>query len=205
MASERAVRARLQRAGQEHLLRFCAELEPGPRAALLAELAPLEPEALREHCLRAAAAWARPPGPPPDLAARLRPLPPERLGSAVRSDPDTRRRWEEEGSAGRPGRREGRLCAARGLSVTSGSRLPLTPTSSPPRAVCIAHRAGQCPAQGRPGRRAPLAHSHTPSLHAHIGAGAFLASWPRREAGVGGESPAQPHPAPRPPTAGGRG
>ncbi|XP_019291526.1 UDP-N-acetylhexosamine pyrophosphorylase-like protein 1 [Panthera pardus] len=97
MASERDVRARLQRAGQEHLLRFCAELAPGPRAALLAELEALEPEALREHCRRAAAARACPPGPEPGLAARLRPLPPERVGSASRCDPETRRLWEEEG------------------------------------------------------------------------------------------------------------
>ncbi|XP_012510170.1 PREDICTED: UDP-N-acetylhexosamine pyrophosphorylase-like protein 1 [Propithecus coquereli] len=97
MASEREVRVRLRRAGQEHLLRFWAELAPGPRAALLAELAPLEPEALREHCRRAAAACALPPGPSPDLAARLRPLPPERVGSVGRSDPETRRCWEEEG------------------------------------------------------------------------------------------------------------
>ncbi|XP_036272789.1 UDP-N-acetylhexosamine pyrophosphorylase-like protein 1 [Pipistrellus kuhlii] len=97
MASEAAVRARLRRAGQEHLLRFSAELAPGARAALLAALAPLEPGALREHCGRAAAARARPPAPPPGLAARLRPLPPERLGSAARSDPATRRLWEEEG------------------------------------------------------------------------------------------------------------
>ncbi|XP_027950461.1 UDP-N-acetylhexosamine pyrophosphorylase-like protein 1 isoform X3 [Eumetopias jubatus] len=97
MASEREVRARLQRAGQEHLLRFCAELAPGPRAALLAELGALQPEALSEHCRRAAAACAHPPGPPPDLAARLRPLPPECVGSAARCDPEMRRLWEEEG------------------------------------------------------------------------------------------------------------
>ncbi|XP_054440738.1 UDP-N-acetylhexosamine pyrophosphorylase-like protein 1 [Pteronotus mesoamericanus] len=97
MASEQDVRARLQRAGQEHLLRFCAELAPGPRAALLAQLESLEPEALREHCQRAAAACAQPPGPPPDLAARLRPLPPERVGSVSRSDAERRRLWEEEG------------------------------------------------------------------------------------------------------------
>ena len=93
------MRARLQRAGQEHLLRFCAELAPGPRAALLAELESLEPEALREHCQRAAAACASPPGPPPDLAKRLRPLPPERVGSVSRSDAERRRLWEEEGKA----------------------------------------------------------------------------------------------------------
>ncbi|KAM5184790.1 UDP-N-acetylhexosamine pyrophosphorylase-like protein 1 isoform 1-T1 [Callospermophilus lateralis] len=97
MASESDVRAQLQRAGQEHLLRFWAELAPGPRAALLAELAPLEPDALREHCRRAVAAWARASGPPPGLAARLRPLPPERVGRARLCDPETRRRWEEEG------------------------------------------------------------------------------------------------------------
>nr|XP_045010873.1 UDP-N-acetylhexosamine pyrophosphorylase-like protein 1 [Jaculus jaculus] len=97
MASEGDVRARLRRAGQEHLLRFWAELEPEPRAALLAELAPLEPDALREHCQLAAAAYARHPDPRADLAARLQPLPPDRLGSASRSDTETRRRWEEEG------------------------------------------------------------------------------------------------------------
>lgn len=119
MTSERDVRARLQRAGQEHLLRFCAELAPGPRAALLAQLEPLEPEALREHCRRAADACARPPGPPPDLAARLRPLPPERVGSAIGGDPETLRLWEEEGrwgggpGGGRPGP------AGRGLARTA--------------------------------------------------------------------------------------
>uniref|UniRef100_A0A8C0A906 UDP-N-acetylglucosamine pyrophosphorylase 1 like 1 n=1 Tax=Bos mutus grunniens TaxID=30521 RepID=A0A8C0A906_BOSMU len=97
MASEADLRARLQRASQEHLLRFCAELAPEPRAALLAQLEALEPEALRQHCQRAAAACARPPGPPPDLAARLQPLPLERVGSASEGDPQTRRLWEEEG------------------------------------------------------------------------------------------------------------
>ncbi|XP_004593675.3 UDP-N-acetylhexosamine pyrophosphorylase-like protein 1 isoform X2 [Ochotona princeps] len=97
MASERDVRARLRLAGQEHLLRFWDELAPGPRAALLAQLAELDPVALREHCQRAAAACARPPGPCPELAARLRPLPPERVGSMSHGDPEARQRWEEEG------------------------------------------------------------------------------------------------------------
>ena len=56
MDSERDVRAQLQRAGQDHLLRFYADLAPEARAALLAELASLEADALREHCQRAAAA-----------------------------------------------------------------------------------------------------------------------------------------------------
>ncbi|EDL93597.1 rCG45680, partial [Rattus norvegicus] len=97
MASERDVRAKLQRAGQDHLLRFWADLAPELRAALLAELSSLEADALREHCQRASAASALASGPLPDLAARLQPLPPERLGSAIRCDQETRLRWEEEG------------------------------------------------------------------------------------------------------------
>lgn len=197
MASEAAVRARLQRAGQEHLLRFCAELEPGPRAALLAELAPLEPEALREHCLRAAAACARPPGPPPDLAARLRPLPPERVGSAVRSDPETRRLWEEEGR--RAEARAGRGPAGREVvrGVQFGSYFVKPPSRShspalhcggePPGALCLRTPGWPVPRpqaswqQGTPGL-----HTRTPSLHTPVGAGAFLASRPGGEAGVRG-------------------
>lgn len=97
MASEQDVRAQLQRAGQDHLLRFWADLAPESRAALLAELASLEPDALREHCQRASAACAQVPGPLPDLEARLQPLPPELVGSAIRCDLETRLRWEEEG------------------------------------------------------------------------------------------------------------
>ncbi|CAO2598558.1 UDP-N-acetylhexosamine pyrophosphorylase-like protein 1 [Lemmus lemmus] len=97
MASEQDVRAQLQRAGQDHLLRFWADLAPESRAALLAELASLEPDALREHCQRASAACALVPGPLPDLEARLQPLPPELVGSAIRCDHETRLRWEEEG------------------------------------------------------------------------------------------------------------
>lgn len=122
MASEQDVRARLQRAGQEHLLRFCAELAPGPRAALLAELEPLEPEALREHCERAAAACARPPGAPPDLAERLRPLPPERVGSAIRGDPEALRLWEEEGRRGGSPGRGAPLTGRKGPSLSRGLR-----------------------------------------------------------------------------------
>lgn len=97
MASETDVRAKLQRAGQDHLLRFWADLAPEPQAVLLAELASLEPNALREHCQRASAACALAPGPLLDLEARLQPLPPERVGSAVRCDRETLLRWEEEG------------------------------------------------------------------------------------------------------------
>ncbi|KAK7799731.1 hypothetical protein U0070_010738 [Myodes glareolus] len=97
MASEQDVRAQLQRAGQDHLLSFWADLAPESRAALLAELASLEPDVLREHCQRASAACALVPGPLPDLEARLQPLPPELVGSAIRCDQETRLQWEEEG------------------------------------------------------------------------------------------------------------
>lgn len=122
MASEQDVRARLQRAGQEHLLRFCAELAPGPRAALLAELARLEPEALREHCRRAALACARSPGRPPGLAERLRPLPPARVGSAIRGDPEALRLWEEEGRRGESPGRGAPLGGRKGPSHQGGLR-----------------------------------------------------------------------------------
>lgn len=110
MASEQDVRAQLQRAGQDHLLRFWADLAPESRAALLAELASLEPDALREHCLRASAACALVPGPLPDLEARLQPLPPELVGSAIRCDQETRLQWEEEGRQCRTGRGLGQRC-----------------------------------------------------------------------------------------------
>lgn len=123
------MRAKLQRAGQDHLLRFWADLAPEPRAALLAELSSLEADALREHCQRASAAGALASGPLPDLAARLQPLPPERLGSAIRCDQETRLRWEEEG----------RQCRARrGL----GRRCPLRPEELVPTGVGGGGRSG---------------------------------------------------------------
>lgn len=138
MASEADVRARLQRAGQSHLLRFWAELDPGPRAALLAELALLDPDTLREHCASAAEACARAPGPTPGLAERLRPLSSKSVGSVCRDDPETRRRWEEEG-----GRRGGLVaggalgwlayCSRRKLLVLHPCVPSRWPLHSPPR------------------------------------------------------------------------
>lgn len=120
MASEQDVRSKLQRAGQDHLLRFWDDLAPEPRAALLAELASLEPDVLREHCQRASAACSLAPGPLPDLAARLQPLPPERVGSATRCDQETRRQWEEEGRQHRTGRGLGRRCPLRPEELVPG-------------------------------------------------------------------------------------
>ncbi|XP_053852385.1 UDP-N-acetylhexosamine pyrophosphorylase-like protein 1 isoform X1 [Vidua macroura] len=87
------VRARLERCGQGHLLRFWAELDTAQRGALLAAL----PPGLGEHCRLAAAAGARQRGPHERLDGRMEPLPPELLGSARRSGPAALQRWEAEG------------------------------------------------------------------------------------------------------------
>ncbi|XP_072792756.1 UDP-N-acetylhexosamine pyrophosphorylase-like protein 1 isoform X2 [Taeniopygia guttata] len=87
------VRARLERCGQGHLLRFWAELNTAQRGALLAAL----PPGLGEHCRLAAAAGARQRGPHERLDGRMEPLPPELLGSARRSGPAALQRWEAEG------------------------------------------------------------------------------------------------------------
>ncbi|XP_074066717.1 UDP-N-acetylhexosamine pyrophosphorylase-like protein 1 [Macrotis lagotis] len=97
MVSEEEVRAGLERAGQAHLLRFWAELAPAGRASLLADLAPLDPDELGEHCRRAAAARAREQAPLEQADSRMRPVQPEVLGGVRRSDPQSLRRWEQEG------------------------------------------------------------------------------------------------------------
>ncbi|XP_077161800.1 UDP-N-acetylhexosamine pyrophosphorylase-like protein 1 isoform X2 [Paroedura picta] len=97
---EEAIRTRLERAGQAHLLRFWAELEPTQRASLRDTLAQLDAEELSEHCKRAAEACAREQGGRGQagrLQGNLEPIPAEVLGSVCRSDGATRARWEEEG------------------------------------------------------------------------------------------------------------
>uniref|UniRef100_A0A8C8RGC5 UDP-N-acetylglucosamine pyrophosphorylase 1 like 1 n=1 Tax=Pelusios castaneus TaxID=367368 RepID=A0A8C8RGC5_9SAUR len=91
------IRARLERVGQSHLLRFWAELEPPQRDSLLAALALLEAEELGEHCRRAAEACAREQGPLERLDGRMEPVPTEFVGSVSRSQPATLAQWEAEG------------------------------------------------------------------------------------------------------------
>ncbi|XP_031457304.1 UDP-N-acetylhexosamine pyrophosphorylase-like protein 1 isoform X3 [Phasianus colchicus] len=86
------VRARLERAGQGHLLRFWAELDPAQRTELLAAL----PPGLGEHC-RLAAACARQRENLERLDGRVEPLPAALLGSARHCGPAALRRWEDEG------------------------------------------------------------------------------------------------------------
>ena len=76
------VRARLERAGQGHLLRFWAELDPAQCAELLAAL----PPGLGEHC-RLAAACARPRERLERLDGRVEPLPAAVLGSVRHCGP----------------------------------------------------------------------------------------------------------------------
>ncbi|XP_062447090.1 UDP-N-acetylhexosamine pyrophosphorylase-like protein 1 [Rhea pennata] len=93
MGPPEEVRARLERAGQAHLLRFWPELRPAQRASLLASLEP----GLGEHCRLAAAARSRERDPLERLDGRMEPLPAELLGSVRRSDPAALERWEAEG------------------------------------------------------------------------------------------------------------
>lgn len=136
------VRARLERCGQGHLLRFWAELDTAQRGALLAAL----PPGLGEHCRLAAAAGARQRGPPERLDGRMEPLPAELLGSARRSGPAALQGWEAEGERGaRPPVPSvpGLLGSGAGLW---GSRVPLTPSQC---------GTGAAPG-GAPGKEMPL-------------------------------------------------
>lgn len=97
---EEEIRARLERAGQSHLLRFWGELDPAQRDSLLESLAKLDAEELGEHCRRAAEACAREEEPRQERqGCRIEPVPPEFFGSVCRSDPRTLEQWEEEGKA----------------------------------------------------------------------------------------------------------
>ncbi|XP_028827666.1 UDP-N-acetylhexosamine pyrophosphorylase-like protein 1 [Denticeps clupeoides] len=91
------VRARLEAAGQTHLLRFWPELPEDEGRAFLAELSALDPDELREHCRRAveAANGRSGSGDRPDL--RMEPVPPEFIGSVRKSDQSTLNAWEDEG------------------------------------------------------------------------------------------------------------
>uniref|UniRef100_A0A8D0H4N6 UDP-N-acetylglucosamine pyrophosphorylase 1 like 1 n=1 Tax=Sphenodon punctatus TaxID=8508 RepID=A0A8D0H4N6_SPHPU len=98
MVPEEEIWARLEQAGQSHLLRFWAELEPEERSALLLEsLALLEAEELADHCRRAVEAYAQEQRPLERLDGRMEPVPPEFLGSVSRSERATLEQWEEEG------------------------------------------------------------------------------------------------------------
>ncbi|MBN3319432.1 UAP1L protein, partial [Atractosteus spatula] len=97
MISVEEARARLEAAGQSHLLRFWPELSPGERRRFLGELAQFDPAQLRGHCRAAAEAARREPSAHDRLDRRLEPVPPEFVGGVGRSDPDTLKAWEDEG------------------------------------------------------------------------------------------------------------
>uniref|UniRef100_A0ACB8EZR0 UDP-N-acetylhexosamine pyrophosphorylase-like protein 1 n=1 Tax=Sphaerodactylus townsendi TaxID=933632 RepID=A0ACB8EZR0_9SAUR len=97
--SEEELRARLERVGQAHLLRFWAELEPAQRDSLRQTLVQLDARELGEHCKLAAEACAREQGGSGQgrLDGNLEPIPAQFLGGVSRSDAATLERWEEEG------------------------------------------------------------------------------------------------------------
>nr|XP_056716458.1 UDP-N-acetylhexosamine pyrophosphorylase-like protein 1 [Euleptes europaea] len=97
--SEEELRARLERSGQAHLLRFWGELGAARRDSLRATLAQLDARELGRHCQRAAEASAREQGGPGPggLRGNWEPIPAQFLGSVRRSDGAALERWEEEG------------------------------------------------------------------------------------------------------------
>lgn len=174
------VRARLERCGQGHLLRFWAELDTAQRGALLAAL----PPGLGEHCRLAAAAGARQRGPHERLDGRMEPLPPELLGSARRSGPAALQRWEAEGERGaRPP-----VPSVPGLPG-SGAGVRGRPRSAEPRRCGTGTAPG-----GTAGQKPPLAvapRSVEQSTHG-------TADGSRRDGGSGKEEESRVTTAPRP-------
>ncbi|XP_036385247.1 UDP-N-acetylhexosamine pyrophosphorylase-like protein 1 [Megalops cyprinoides] len=90
-------RARLELAGQSHLLQFWSELDQEERSRFLAELSQLDPEEVRDHCRGAVEAASGHSGPQDRLDQRMEPVPPEFIGSVKRSDQSTLNDWENEG------------------------------------------------------------------------------------------------------------
>ncbi|XP_067883589.1 UDP-N-acetylhexosamine pyrophosphorylase-like protein 1 [Heterodontus francisci] len=90
----KALTERLVAAGQPEVLRFWEQLTAEERRALEAVLYQLEPGELRAHC--DSAIRARTPSQAP-LIRHMEPLPEEVIGSALRTEAETLRRWQERG------------------------------------------------------------------------------------------------------------
>ncbi|XP_026866073.2 UDP-N-acetylhexosamine pyrophosphorylase-like protein 1 [Electrophorus electricus] len=88
-------RARLESAGQTHVLRFWSELSAEEREAFMGELSQLDADELSLHCRTASEAARASGGERP--VARMEPVPPEFIGSVRKSGQQTLKEWEDEG------------------------------------------------------------------------------------------------------------
>lgn len=99
MLSFEEAKARLENAGQSHVLQFWAELSAEERGTILEEISQLQPEELLEHCRAAAAAASRHSSADGRLDERMEPVPPEFIGSVRKSNKETLQMWGDEGNA----------------------------------------------------------------------------------------------------------
>uniref|UniRef100_A0A8C1R0L1 UDP-N-acetylglucosamine pyrophosphorylase 1, like 1 n=1 Tax=Cyprinus carpio TaxID=7962 RepID=A0A8C1R0L1_CYPCA len=97
MLSLEEAKARLETAGQSHVLQFWAELSAEESNALLEEISKLQPEELLEHCRAAAEAASRHSSADGRLDARMKPVPPEFIGSVRKSEKEKLQIWGDEG------------------------------------------------------------------------------------------------------------
>lgn len=101
MLSFEEANARLETAGQSHVLQFWAELCAEERDTILEEISQLQPEELLEHCRAAPAAASRHSSADGRLDERMEPVPPEFFGSVRKSDKETLQMWGDEGTRAR--------------------------------------------------------------------------------------------------------
>lgn len=97
MLSFEEAKAKLESAGQNHVLRFWPELSAEERGDFLEELSQLDPAELQRHCRRAAEAASRTSCEDERPCRRMEPVEPEFIGGVQRSDPGSLQEWEEEG------------------------------------------------------------------------------------------------------------
>ncbi|KAL7838204.1 hypothetical protein AOLI_G00266080 [Acnodon oligacanthus] len=97
MLSFEEATARLQAAGQTHVLRFWSELSAGEKDVFLDELSQLDPEELSQHCRAAAEAASRASSEGERLDSHMEPVAAEFIGSVCKSDKETLQQWDDEG------------------------------------------------------------------------------------------------------------
>ncbi|XP_017557176.1 UDP-N-acetylhexosamine pyrophosphorylase-like protein 1 isoform X1 [Pygocentrus nattereri] len=97
MLSFEEATARLQAAGQTHVLRFWSELSGEEKDVFLDELSQLDPEELSQHCRAAAEAASRASGEGERLDTHMEPVAAEFIGSVCKSDKETLKQWDDEG------------------------------------------------------------------------------------------------------------